>query len=251
MMKRRGFTLVELLVVIAIIAILAAMIAPVLQQAKEASKMRVCASNLKQLGVAIDHYMDDHNGLGLPQRPVQFRNGWALCVLPLIPNYLPVGKPESGEFPGTTLRVSYQHPPKRMWVCSGDTVTMNVSSDNEKPYWWNFGSSYMYPGPTAYLPGDSQDYRSSNPLPRAYRPYDWRNHKRDILLADFWFDFHSGNRVPHEGTSVTPTSWVNVRNTKSINILFLDLHVKACTYVKREEYRKCTVQYDNPHYEKN
>lgn len=60
--SRRGFTLVELLVVIAIIAILASLLLPVLAMAKEKSYRVQCVSNLKQLGAAIQMYVDDQAG---------------------------------------------------------------------------------------------------------------------------------------------------------------------------------------------
>ena len=57
-----GFTLVELLVVIALIAILAALLLPVLSKARSRSQGIVCLNNTRQLTVAWTLYSDDHNG---------------------------------------------------------------------------------------------------------------------------------------------------------------------------------------------
>jgi prepilin-type N-terminal cleavage/methylation domain-containing protein/prepilin-type processing-associated H-X9-DG protein len=56
-----GFTLVELLVVITIIAVLAALLFPVLNSARHKAWETACASNLRQLSLAVDMYAQDHD----------------------------------------------------------------------------------------------------------------------------------------------------------------------------------------------
>jgi prepilin-type N-terminal cleavage/methylation domain-containing protein/prepilin-type processing-associated H-X9-DG protein len=56
-----GFTLIELLVVIAIIAVIAAILFPVFAQVREKGRQSSCASNLKQLGLALTMYAQDHD----------------------------------------------------------------------------------------------------------------------------------------------------------------------------------------------
>lgn len=61
MRKSNGFTLIELLVVIAIIAILASILFPVFARARENARRSSCLSNIKQLGLAMMQYTQDHD----------------------------------------------------------------------------------------------------------------------------------------------------------------------------------------------
>jgi prepilin-type N-terminal cleavage/methylation domain-containing protein/prepilin-type processing-associated H-X9-DG protein len=70
---RKGFTLVELLVVIGIIALLVAILLPALNKAREQGNWAACMSNLKQIGNAMLLYSNENKGFML--RPASNGNG--------------------------------------------------------------------------------------------------------------------------------------------------------------------------------
>ncbi len=96
---RKGFTLVELLVVLAILLLLMAMLLPALQRVRESANKMVCASHLRQIGQAVQLYLASNNQLfpsgggdnpnprtlnavGLPTVRVEQDWGWMYQILP-------------------------------------------------------------------------------------------------------------------------------------------------------------------------
>ena len=60
--RRGGFTLIELMIVIAIIAILAAILVPNFIRARAQGQLTACKSNLKNIGTAMEMYSTDWSG---------------------------------------------------------------------------------------------------------------------------------------------------------------------------------------------
>ncbi len=85
MNNKHGFTLIELLIVIAIIALLAALLFPVYVRARGKGDQAACASNLKQIGLAMAQYSQDNEGLMFPALAHAYDNGtiitWGGCKI--------------------------------------------------------------------------------------------------------------------------------------------------------------------------
>lgn len=91
--RMRGFTAIELLVVVAIIAILIALLLPAVQQARESARRSQCRNNLMQIGLALHHYHHAHQclppGSINPTGPIRddgqgYHFSWTTQILPYL-----------------------------------------------------------------------------------------------------------------------------------------------------------------------
>jgi prepilin-type N-terminal cleavage/methylation domain-containing protein len=156
--RQDGFTLVELLVVIAIIGILAALLLPALQRSKLSAQRTICANNLKQVGVAVKLYADEHDGSlpGATKPPAGYwkTNGIDIWTLykPLIKNYTGLSGASTPDdhvfacpadrFYNTGMPGSFTNAPMHEQARS-DFSSYDFNTGNLRT---NFGSGRMFPG---------------------------------------------------------------------------------------------------------
>jgi prepilin-type N-terminal cleavage/methylation domain-containing protein/prepilin-type processing-associated H-X9-DG protein len=93
MSRRRGFTLVELLMVVMIIAVLISLLLPAILSARETARRGQCQRNLLQLGIALGNYASTHRVFPpgvvdvkgpISNRPKGYHVGWCVQILPFI-----------------------------------------------------------------------------------------------------------------------------------------------------------------------
>jgi prepilin-type N-terminal cleavage/methylation domain-containing protein/prepilin-type processing-associated H-X9-DG protein len=114
-----GFTLLELLVVVALIALLAALLLPAVAKSKERGKSAACLSNLRQTGIALQLYVQDHDN----RLPVM-HNYSADTNLPPITNSLGTMDLVLSNYLGNV----------RVLRCPSDRAVFESTGSS---YWWN------------------------------------------------------------------------------------------------------------------
>lgn len=133
--SRPGFTLVEMLVVIAIFALLAVISMPILGRTRAKGQQAACMSNLHQLGIAVMSYANDHEGY-LPYAAYSSSIRWHTKLAPYI----------------GVKGVGVELQDQSVWSCP------STIKNTWMGYGWNYngvGHSPQMPrgGPTSYVHG--------------------------------------------------------------------------------------------------
>jgi prepilin-type N-terminal cleavage/methylation domain-containing protein len=216
----KGFTLVELLIVIAIISIVAALLFPVFAAAKSASNQALCTSNLRQLGMGVNLYENDLDD----QLPWSYswddNSIWATAVNPYIHAYFKNSAglwscPVSGTF-GQAYATNCQV------IGMIDTRTQMPI---ETAFETTLNSSVLQTPSSTILAGDAivSALVTSDRLQDAPRspddfafphPANAANHTGDTFWAGYWLDLPFNDKQ------------ISYRHTEGASFVYTDLHVR-------------------------
>jgi prepilin-type N-terminal cleavage/methylation domain-containing protein len=130
MARKTGFTLIELLVVVAIIALLSGLLLPSLASARAAGRLTVCASNLRQIGLALHAYANTNAGF-LPRGPDPV-HPFDFAANATATNQLWIGKasPHPRQYTGLGVLIP-ETLERRIYFCPSDSA-FNLSQELPK-----------------------------------------------------------------------------------------------------------------------
>jgi len=177
----RGFTLVELLVVIAIIAVLIGLLLPAVQAARETARRTECKNRLKQMGLSIHNFVGSKNVFptggdtpwpnieryrtnGSPNGPEKQGLSWAFQILPYLEKGAvfdvstqdKVERTPIGMYFCPSRRAPTQHPTEKTWLMDYAAVTPSnranpaVGGLSEADYWGCIDCIWVVPDKKQY-----------------------------------------------------------------------------------------------------
>ena len=225
---RRGFTLIELLVVIAIISILAAILFPVFQKVRENARASACLSNMKQIGLGVQMYVQDND------ERLFFRSGDA-------------NSRSGATISGNAFRWYNQLMPfiksNGVFTCPSDAAPTPSPDVNGVK---NIQRSYM----ACAVPESLTLAQIDDPVETMVVTDKWDKNS-DGAVGDSWIEAFNGDFDPDFGPGGDPTRMYKAGNRHNgrVNCTFFDGHTKSfspATIQNSKDLTGCALIYKYP-----
>jgi len=199
--KSRGFTVIELLIIVIIVAVLVCIVIPAIFAAKQKAQQIICTNNLRQLFLAFEQYTNDNNGLlPRPNNSGTSKDGTKICNAEVwfkaVDNYL-----TTLQLPTERDEISQE---ERLLLIKQDPIFKTVSLSKQD---------------TTRTIKMNQNLLPASECQRSIETIE--NPTRTVLL----FDGRINNSVVANNFEGSYGS-VAQRHSKSANILFIDGHVE-------------------------
>jgi len=207
--RRRGFTLVELLVVIGIIALLISILLPALSKAREQGNWVKCMSNLRQIGTALQMYAQE-NKYNLP-RPASNGNGEYADDFIIWRNPSTIGLTFNDTVLAKYLNLQDEKL-KELFRCPSDTP-------EDRPPQAGFGQTYKY----SFSMNKAWDPTSNTITAPRPRLTQVKRASEKVLVVEE--KNPNDGRFEYANVGAGAADELCDRHTKQGNVLFHDMHV--------------------------